>query len=187
MTNDKVALRARCRAKRDAQTPNRPAAARDLARHVLEAVTIPGGAAVSGYWPMGSEMDPRPLMEALRERGHRLCLPAVEARAVPLSFRAWAPGEALDEAVFGTQEPAAGAAVVTPDVLLVPLLAFDATGHRLGYGGGYYDRTLAGLADRQPTAIGIAFAFQEMAAVPRDEHDWALDWIATEEKVMRCG
>jgi 5-formyltetrahydrofolate cyclo-ligase len=179
VTIDKAALRALSREQRDAHAARRgDAAPSDLARHVLDTVPIPDGAAISGYWPMASEMDPRPLMAALVARGHRLCLPVVEARGVALIFRAWTPGDALVEAVFGTRVPTANQDVITPDVLLVPLLAFDRAGHRLGYGGGYYDRTLAAMSD--PLAIGIAYGFQEVDKVPHAAHDQRLDWMVTE-------
>lgn len=185
MTIDKTALRALSRERRDSRVARLgDAAPRDLARHVLDAVPIPDGAAISGYWPMAGEMDPRPLMAALIARGHRLCLPVVEGRGAALVFRAWTPGDALVEAVFGTRVPTPDQDAMTPDALLVPLLAFDRAGHRLGYGGGYYDRTLAALSD--PLAIGIAFGFQEVDEVPHDAHDQTLDWVVTELGTARC-
>jgi 5-formyltetrahydrofolate cyclo-ligase len=142
---------------------------------------IAAGAVVAGYWPMGDELDPRPLMAALAANGCRLALPVVAARATPLSFRAYHFGDVLEPGPHGTVHPAAAAPPVTPDVLLVPMLAFDRGCFRLGYGGGYYDRTLESLRVRaQVRAIGLAFAAQEVAAVPRDGHDQRLDAIATE-------
>lgn len=136
------------------------------------------GAVVSAYWPRAGEIDCRPLMHDLAGRGCRVCLPIVVAKSQPLQFRAW--GGTADELVpgpFGVCEPPATAALVTPQVLLVPLLAFDGRGIRLGYGGGYYDRTLAGL---RATAIGLAFAAQRVAELPRGPYDQALDWIVTD-------
>ena len=144
----------------------------------------PAGAIIAGYWPMGDEMDPRPALLAFAARGHRLALPVTPRRGLPLTFRAWAPGEALRPGPMGTSEPADGA-LVNPDWLLVPLLAFDRAGRRLGYGGGYYDRTLAGLPGAK--AIGIAYAGQEMAEVPAGPQDFRLPLIATEAGVIFCG
>ncbi len=144
----------------------------------------PAGAIIAGYWPMGDEMDPRPALLAFAARGHRLALPVTPRRGLPLTFRAWAPGEALRPGPMGTSEPAEGA-LVNPDWLLVPLLAFDRAGRRLGYGGGYYDRTLAGLPGAK--AIGIAYAGQEMAEVPAGPQDFRLPLIATEAGVIFCG
>ncbi len=139
------------------------------------------GRLVSGYVPLRDEIDPLP---ALAGFAGPLCLPVVPGRGVALRFRRWAPGAALVPAGFGTQEPASGA-WCDPEVLVVPLLAFDRRGYRLGYGGGYYDRTLAGLRAAGPVlAVGFAFAAQEVAAVPRDDHDQRLDLIVTEAGVI---
>lgn len=146
---------------------------------------IAPGATVSAYWPMGSELDPRPLMRHLHAAGHPLCLPVVVRAGQPLAFRAWAPGDPLQPAGFGTQVPGEDRPARRPDVLIVPLLAFDRAGYRLGYGGGFYDRTLAGLrATGGATAIGFAFAAQEVAEVPRDGYDQRLDWIVTEAETI---
>jgi 5-formyltetrahydrofolate cyclo-ligase len=140
---------------------------------------------VSAYWPLGDEIDPRPLMEALHLRGHRLALPAIRAAGRPLDFRAWLPGDPLISAGFGIQEPAATAPSVAPRVLLVPLLAFDAAGYRLGYGGGFYDRSLALLRAAGDTlAVGLAYADQQVAAVPREATDQPLDLVVTERGVI---
>ncbi len=138
-------------------------------------------AVVAGYWPFPGELDPRPLMDALHEQGHALCLPVVINRHAALEFRAWVPGEPLIEAVFGTQVPQIERPTLVPEVLLVPLLAFDQDGYRLGYGGGYYDRTLAALAQDQPISIGLAFASQEINHVPHEAHDRRLEWVITEQ------
>lgn len=147
----------------------------------LDVVAYAPGMVVAGYWPMGDEIDPRPLMECLAGRGCPLVLPVVTARGRPLSFRRWDVGDLLEDGPHGTLHPLADAPELVPDILLVPLLAFDAGGYRLGYGGGYYDRTLAGLrAQGRVTAIGLAFAAQRVAAVPRDHHDQPLDLVLTE-------
>jgi 5-formyltetrahydrofolate cyclo-ligase len=151
----------------------------------LAAVPLAEGVVVSAYWPMGDEMDPRPLMEALVALGHRLALPAIRAAGQPLDFRAWRPGDALQPAGFGTQEPPATAEELRPGLLLVPLLAFDAAGYRLGYGGGFYDRSLALLRAAGDTlAVGLAYAGQQVAAVPREATDQPLDLVITERGVI---
>ena len=155
-----------------------------LAEAALAQYAPPPGAIIAGYWPMGDEMDPRPLMLALAARGHALALPVTPPRGQPLAFLAWAPGAALRPGLMGTSEPVAGAEL-RPDVLLVPLLAFDRAGRRLGYGGGYYDRTLATLPGAK--AIGIAYAGQEMPEVPAGLQDFRLPLIATEAGVILCG
>lgn len=187
LTIDKADLRALSRAKREAlATAGGANAAEALSRHTVDNVKIPDGAVIAGYWPMGCEIDPRPLMAVLRAREHRLCLPVVEARDAPLIFRSWQPGAALVDAVYGTSVPAPDQEIMTPAVLLVPLLAFDRAGHRLGYGGGYYDHTLAALSDQRPLAIGVAYAFQEVDDVPHGAHDRRLDWIVTDRSAVRC-
>ncbi|MBI2240750.1 MAG: 5-formyltetrahydrofolate cyclo-ligase [Magnetospirillum gryphiswaldense] len=144
------------------------------------------GTVVAGYWPMGDEIDPRPLLEILAGRGCVIGLPVVMARGQPLVFRQWEVGDTLEQGLHGTCHPAAHAAEVHPDLLLVPLLAFDSQGYRLGYGGGYYDRTLAGLRDRAyVTAIGVGFAAQQVQAVPRDKYDQRLDMILTEQGLLK--
>jgi 5-formyltetrahydrofolate cyclo-ligase len=178
----KAAARKLARAKRATLT-NIEAPAR-LAEAMLAHHAPPKGAIIAGYWPMGDEMDPRPLMLALASRGHAMALPVTPPRGEPLAFHAWAPGAALRPGPMGTSEPIAGEALC-PDVLLVPLLAFDRAGRRLGYGGGYYDRTLAALPAAK--AIGIAYAGQEMAEVPAGPQDMRLPLIATEDSVIVCG
>jgi 5-formyltetrahydrofolate cyclo-ligase len=154
-----------------------------LAGHILARCPPPPGALVAGYWPMGDEMDIRPLLETLAERGHVLALPVTPPRGQPLLFRRWRPGEALRPGPLGTAFPLAGEAV-RPDWLLVPLLAFDRAGRRLGYGGGYYDRTLPTLPGA--VAIGCAHALQELDEVPAGPEDAPLAWVATEAEVIAC-
>ena len=178
----KAAARKLAREKR-ATLANIEAPAR-LAKAMLAQHAPPKGAIIAGYWPMGDEMDPRPLMLALAAGGHAMALPVTPPRGQPLAFRAWAPGAALRPGPMGTSEPVAGEEL-RPDVLLVPLLAFDRAGRRLGYGGGYYDRTLATLPGAK--AIGIAYAGQEMPEVPAGPQDMRLPLIATEDSVIVCG
>jgi 5-formyltetrahydrofolate cyclo-ligase len=178
----KAAARKLARTRR-ARLDNAAAPAR-LAEAVLAHYAPPPGAIIAGYWPMGEEMDPRPLMLALAAGGHVLALPVTPPRGQPLSFRAWAPGAALRAGPMGISEPISGDEL-RPDILLVPLLAFDRAGRRLGYGGGYYDRTLAALPGAK--AIGIAYAGQEMPEVPAGPQDFRLPLIATEAGVILCG
>jgi 5-formyltetrahydrofolate cyclo-ligase len=140
-----------------------------------------GGAALSGYLPIRSEIDPLPVMAA--HRGP-VGVPVIDGAGLPLRFRVWTPGCGLVPGPFGAMVPQAGADLV-PRILIVPLLAWDRRGFRLGYGGGFYDRTLAGLRARGPvTAVGYAFAGQEVAQVPTDAFDQPLDLIATEDGVV---
>ena len=155
-----------------------PALGRALADFVPP--LIPPGATVAGFWPLAGEIDVRPLMIALGEAGHVLALPHTPPRGQPLTFHRWQPGEALQPGRFGTMVPNGPA--VTPTVLLVPLLAFDRRGHRLGYGGGYYDRTIAALPGA--VTIGCAFAAQESPAVPSGPTDMPLDRVATERGLI---
>lgn len=140
------------------------------------------GRVLAGYLPMRSEADPIPAMMA--HQGP-VCVPVVEVRATPLRFRTWTPGAALQPGPLGTHVPATGA-WCTPEVMIVPLLAFDARGHRLGYGGGYYDRTLAQLRQQRGRvlAIGFGFAAQELPAVPAGPTDARLDFIVTEAGIL---
>jgi len=159
-----------------------PALGTRLAQHVLRDCAPPPGAVVSGFWPMGQEIDIRPLLFALHERGHPIVLPVTPKRGQPLTFRHWRPGDALVRERFGTMAPDGPQGV--PAFLLVPLLAFDRSGHRLGYGGGYYDRTLAGLSGA--FALGCAYSVQEVAAVPVAPYDTRLNAVATETGVVFC-
>lgn len=169
-------------ARRQGQDPARGNA---LATHVLRDLPPPPGAIVAGFWPMGQEIDIRPLLIALHARGHRIALPVTPKRGQPLHFRAWQPGDALVRGPMGTSQPGPEAVPLVPDWLIVPLLAFDRAGHRLGYGGGYYDRTLASLPGA--TAIGVGYAAQELDEVPVGPEDAPLAAIVTEAGVITCG
>lgn len=139
------------------------------------------GRVVSGYMPMRSEIDPRLLMTRIAAAGATLCLPDVGAEDAPLEFRRWAPDDGLTTGRYGIAVPEPDAEVLVPDLLLVPLLAFDRTGQRLGYGGGYYDRTIARLrAQGDVLAVGLAFSGQVRDDLPVEPHDVRLDWIVTE-------
>jgi 5-formyltetrahydrofolate cyclo-ligase len=153
-----------------------PALAAAVAAHLRRHVQVPPGGAVAGVWPRADEMDLRPLWHALHAAGARVLLPQTPARGHPLIFRLWQPGCAMLPERFGTYCP--DGPELAPDLILVPLLAFDSTGHRLGYGGGFYDRTLA--AHPAVPAIGFAYAAQHVPAVPTEPHDRLLCTIITE-------
>lgn len=157
-----------------------------LARdHFLAARLHTGARIISGYRPIRSEIDPTPLMEALAAAGHRLCVPVIEGQGLPLRFREWHPGAPMVEGAFGAEVPARGD-WLEPELLIAPLVAFDAKGHRLGYGGGFYDRTLAGLRARRRTlAVGLAYAAQEVACIPHGPTDQRLDAVVTERGLIR--
>ena len=142
---------------------------------------------VSGFLPIGDELDPRPALEAARVAGHRICLPVMVDRNQPLLFRAWRPGDPMVERQWGISEPADTADVLEPDVLLMPLLAFDETGGRLGYGGGYYDRSLARLRGiKTVLAVGLAHDVQRVDSVPCLDYDERLDWVLTPARAIVC-
>jgi 5-formyltetrahydrofolate cyclo-ligase len=162
----------------------RDAAAQALAKRGLP-ITITPGQIVSGYSPIRNEIDPTPLMKTLAEQGARLALPCVNARGQALIFRAWTPGERLVLGSLGIPEPSPAAAEVVPDIMLVPLAAFDRSGHRIGYGAGHYDYSFAHLRKAKAiTGIGLAFSGQQIESVPVLEHDVALDYVLTEKKVF---
>jgi 5-formyltetrahydrofolate cyclo-ligase len=178
-------LRAVALAARDALSgEQRDAAAQAVAARGLPFEITPG-IVVSGYSPIRSEIDPVPLMQALAALGVRLALPAVMARGKSLAFRAWSPRDRLMLGPLGILEPSPAAAEVIPDIVLVPLAAFDRAGHRIGYGAGHYDFTLAHLRKGKTImAIGLAFAAQEIRAIPALAHDVALDYVLTETQVF---
>jgi 5-formyltetrahydrofolate cyclo-ligase len=166
-----------------------PLDVRDLAADAIAVRKFPlavaPSAIVSGFMPLKTEIDPLPLMRKLADAGAKLALPVVAGRGKPLIMRAWQWGEPLAAGPWGLREPKLEAAEVEPDILLVPLLAFDRAGHRIGYGAGYYDMTIALLRARKPvTAVGIAFAAQEISAVPTTSRDARLDLVLTEREVI---
>jgi 5-formyltetrahydrofolate cyclo-ligase len=178
-------LRAAALASRDAlSSGQRTVAAEAIATRGLP-FEITRGTIVSGYSPIRSEIDPAPLMRTLSAQGARLALPAVMARGKSLAFRAWSANDRLLLGPLGILEPSPAAAELIPDIMLVPLAAFDRLGHRIGYGAGHYDYTLAHLRKMKPvTAIGLAFAAQEIRAVPALQHDVALDYVLTETQMF---
>jgi len=166
--------RARSQAPKDAPTR--------AANKFFESIEVPPSCVVSGYWPIQSELDPLPLMWRLQEIGCMCALPVVVGRQKPLKFFSWRLGENLIDGPFGTKEPEPVSLEVVPSILIVPLLAFDAHGFRLGYGGGFYDRTLRMLRRRIQacTAIGFAFSGQEVQEIPVTATDEPLDWVVSE-------
>jgi len=185
MDDSKVVLRRDAIAGRDALPANaRQAAAEAIAARPFPLPLAPG-VIVSGFMTFGNEINPLPLMRKLAGKGARLALPVVAGRGKALVMREWTFGAPLSAGVWGIREPTPEAAEVEPDILLVPLLAFDRTGHRLGYGGGYYDRTIAELRERKPiVALGVAYSAQEVPSVPVSPRDARLDLVLTEREVI---
>ncbi|WP_291683981.1 5-formyltetrahydrofolate cyclo-ligase [Bradyrhizobium sp.] len=181
----KADLRAAALANRDALSEaQRAVAAQAIARRGLPVEMRPG-AVVAGYSPIRSELDPTPLMQSLAAQGARLALPVITQRGQSLRFRVWHAGDRLLPGSLGILEPSPAAAEIVPDIVLVPLAAFDRIGHRIGYGAGHYDRTLAQLHKSKGfAAIGLAFAAQEVKAVPALQHDVPLDYVLTETKAF---
>ena len=178
----KADLRAAALAARDALGDRkREAAAKALARRGLP-IEIAADAVISGYSPIRNEIDPAPLMLKLAGLGARLALPVINARGKSLTFRAWSPNDRLVLGSLGIPEPSPAAAELIPNIMLVPLAAFDRAGHRIGYGAGYYDHTFAHLRkSHHVTGIGLAFAVQETQAIPALSHDVPLDFVLTEK------
>jgi 5-formyltetrahydrofolate cyclo-ligase len=178
----KTSIRAQVLARRDALDPvGRIEMAMAVAAHGAQAITFDPGTIISGFMPIRSELDLRPLMDALRLAGARLCVPAVVDRQT-IVFRALVPGAPLVPTGFGTAGPGPDAEMLEPQIMLMPLAAFDATGNRIGYGAGYYDRAIALLREkgRMPRLIGCAFSIQEVDLVPAEPHDIRMDAVLTE-------
>ncbi len=146
-------------------------------------------ATVAGYVPIRKEVDVQGVMTRLGEKGHSLCLPVIEAPDKPLFFRRWKADDVLEKGRYGIAIPPAGAPVFRPGVILVPLVAFDRTGQRLGYGAGYYDRTLAGLREggNPVLVIGVGYHAQEVELIPVSRHDQPMDMIVTDKEIIRIG
>jgi 5-formyltetrahydrofolate cyclo-ligase len=185
ITSAKAELRLAAQSRRDAlSAEERKAAAAAIAARKFPLAITPG-VTVSGFMPLKSEINPLPLMQKLAEAGAQLALPAIAGRGKPLLMRAWQFGAPLDRGQWGIREPKRDAPEVEPDILLVPLLAFDRAGYRLGYGAGYYDMTIHRLrALKSVTAVGIAFAAQEVPKIPATPRDERLDLVLTEREVI---
>lgn len=178
----KRALRQEMRLKRhDAKAETTDAASR-LRDCFMHSIPLPPQSVVAAYQAFEDEMDPSPLLAALAQAGHPLCLPVVTGKNTSLIFRAYKPGDRLEPGTLRILEPLPSQPELTPDILLVPLLAFDRKGHRLGYGGGFYDRTLSLMARQQHPILtyGLAYAAQEIEAVPVGRYDRRLNGIITE-------
>jgi 5-formyltetrahydrofolate cyclo-ligase len=181
----KAELRAAALAARDALSAAQRAIAAEAVGERGVPIELLPNMIVSGYAPIRSEIDPMPLLLKLAAQGARLAMPTVTARGQSLVFRAWSPQDRMVLGALGIPEPSPAAAEVIPDVMLVPLAAFDQLGHRIGYGAGHYDRSLAHLRKSKAiTAIGIAFAAQEIEAVPALSHDVPLDYVLTETRMF---
>ncbi|KKB76038.1 hypothetical protein VW35_20145 [Devosia soli] len=183
----KAALRKAARARREALSPEfRTDAAKSVCFHFFDKIAFSPDDAVAGYWRIRDELDCQPILIRLMDGGQVVVLPVVDGPDQPLDFRVWEADAPLYEAGFGTLAPADLAPRRAPDLILMPLLGFDGQGTRLGYGGGYYDRTLATLAVR-PMLVGLAFAAQAFDEIPREGHDIPLDAVVTEEGVRFFG
>lgn len=159
-------------------------AAQKLMSRALAELAFPPSTVIAGYWPIRSEIDPRPLMFALQKKGYRLALPVIETGEI--LFRTWAFNDSLAEGAFSTSEPASTAPEVKPDVLFVPLVAFDGARNRLGYGKGYYDKALSRLRRNHVVrVIGLAYEGQKLDALVVEDHDEPLDMVITEQGVYR--
>jgi 5-formyltetrahydrofolate cyclo-ligase len=176
-----VARQAANKAREAAHARAGAAAGLALARRGLPCDHRMGRRVASGFQPYKSEISVLPLMAKLVAVGWVTALPVVVGKGLPLVFRQWAPGDETVAGIWDIPVPVESAEEVEPDLLLVPMLAFDRKGYRLGYGGGFYDRTLEQLRRLKPiTAIGVAYAAQEIPEVPHGPHDQPLDWIMTE-------
>jgi 5-formyltetrahydrofolate cyclo-ligase len=186
---EKKALRARVKAWRGGLGAAAQArAAEAVASQGLDFLSPRSAAAViSGFAPLPDEFRAWPLLRRLHAEGLCLALPVMQGKGKPLLFRAWSPGDAMDSGVWGIAEPRADKPTLEPDVLIVPLLAFDRRGWRLGYGGGFYDRTLKDLRARKAVvAVGLGYDEQEVDAVPRLDYDQRLDWVLRPSGALRC-
>ncbi len=181
MSDAKEHLRSALKDRRDELNARDPDAGETLADKFPMKLFERYGPTVSAYWPIGSEIDPFPLIRRLKNSADAdICLPRVEDDGT-MTFRAWAPGNDLEDRPFGLQEPPADTPIVTPTLVLTPLLGFDRQGNRLGYGKGHYDRALASLRDQGRVFVcGLAFFGQEVEQVPAEPHDIPLDWVMTE-------
>jgi 5-formyltetrahydrofolate cyclo-ligase len=187
VSKEKDLLREQALARRDALPATERQASAEFVASRAFPIDVRRGAVVSGFMPMKSEINPLPLLKRLAAGGATLALPVVAGRGKPLIMRAWEFGAPLDQGVWGIRQPKAESPEVDPDILIVPLAAFDRRGHRIGYGAGYFDMTINRLRRlKSITAIGIAFAVQEIPRVPATERDEPLDLVLTEREIIDC-
>lgn len=188
MLDAKKELRAEAiRRRKEAFERHGPEASRKIAAQGLDFLGVKPGATVSGFAAIRDEINPAALMAWLHAEGFQLALPAMQGRGKPLLLRSWSPGDTMAPAAWGIAEPLADKPEVDPDVVLVPLLAFDSRGYRLGYGGGYYDRTLNKLrASKRIVAVGLGYDEQRVDAVPAESYDEKLDWVLTPSGPQKC-
>ena len=180
----KAVLRVRAQALRQqASKMHGPEAGRLAAEHFFDEGAFAGDEVVAACWPIRDEIDCRPVLARLMDSGRRVCLPAVMGDGEPLELRLWEQDAALYPSGFGTLAPIETAPVAVPGLIIVPLLAFDAHGTRLGYGKGHYDRTVTAMA-RRPRVVGFAYSGQQLERIPRAPHDVALDAVVTEQGVV---
>ena len=172
----------------DARATAGPLAGDLVATQFLDNVPLAGGAVVAGYWPIRDEINPVPLLRRLHKDGTRVTLPVVMEKGGLLTFREWEPDLDLEDGPYGTSHPPSRRDEREPDMVIVPMLAFDGDGNRLGYGAGYYDRALASLRKAHPViAVGMAFEAQRVESLPHGKHDQRLDWVVTENAAHRFG
>ena len=188
MPIDKAALRARGLALR---TETKSGAAAAFAHHLAETGLALArrwqSQVASAYFPLPNEPSTLPLLGRLAEAGYQTALPVTGKPGTPLVFRLWRPGEPTATGKMKIEEPLAQAPEVAPDLLFVPLAAFDRTGNRIGYGAGFYDRTLRQLRAMKPVcAVGVAYAGQELSGIPNESHDESLDYVLTEHELIDC-
>jgi 5-formyltetrahydrofolate cyclo-ligase len=188
LDQEKKLLRDQMRALRKSVHAEISDSAERVSKNFFEFFAGDHNAVVAGYWAVGSEMPIEPVLNRLCAEGVICALPVVVNRGAPLAFRRWQPGQELGSGPLGTRQPLGDAELVTPRLVLTPLLAFDTTGHRLGQGGGFYDRTLENLrAQVGVTAVGIAYATQQVDHIPHGPKDVKLDAVITEQEILRIG
>ncbi|GAB5389424.1 MAG: hypothetical protein Alpg2KO_23920 [Alphaproteobacteria bacterium] len=187
IAQQKIRLRSELKPVRDALSSEyRAEASQQMAARLLPLLQATPFKCLAGYWPMASEADPRPVMMAVQEQGLKVGLPLVDRTDKPLTFRLWNGQEPPWQGPLGNLEPDPKDRRAAPDILLLPMLGFDRRGGRIGFGKGYYDRTLSELRGFKPIiAIGLAFAEQEVPEIPMEKHDQRLDWIVTQKAAIR--
>jgi len=173
--------------RRSIPAQDREGAGIKVAASFLQNITLQQHSVISAYWPLPTELDCRPLVNALFNEGYRLALPAVIVKKQSMCFRCWKPGDSLAKSDLGVLEPLPIAKEITPNVVIAPFLAINSQGFRLGYGGGYYDRALRALRKTAPDllAVGLGYSVQEVATLPYDENDEPMDWLVTEQGSRR--